>query len=89
MSFCGPLGKGKWKKPLPFDSLAFPLLRKVFPQIMAQDLIKVQPMLSPSAMTFYMDYQYGTSSLSTGSYDPNQYQCTVGSGAMEQCLKHS
>ena len=38
-----------------FDTIAFPLVRQVFAQTMALDLVQVQPMNLPKGLLFYMD----------------------------------
>jgi hypothetical protein len=40
--------------------VALPLVRRVFGEIVAKDLISVQPMNLPSGLIFYLDFQYGT-----------------------------
>ena len=41
--------------------VALPLVRRVFSNIVAQELVSVQPMNLPSGLVFYLDYKYGTS----------------------------
>lgn len=41
-----------------FQKFAFPLVRAVFPELIANDLVSVQPMLGPSSMIFYQDFVY-------------------------------
>lgn len=43
-----------------FDKFAFPVIRALFPQLAATELVTVQPMDGPSSMIFFMDYIYGT-----------------------------
>lgn len=43
-----------------FTTYGFPLIRRVFPNLIANDLVSVQPITMPSAMVFYLDYLYGT-----------------------------
>ena len=40
--------------------VALPLVRRVFGEIVAKDLISVQPMNLPAGLIFYLDFQYGT-----------------------------
>jgi len=40
--------------------VALPLVRRVFGEIVAKDLLSVQPMNLPSGLVFYLDFQYGT-----------------------------
>lgn len=42
-----------------FSSIAFPVMRRVFAGLIANDLVSVQPMTAPSSNIFFMDYQYG------------------------------
>jgi hypothetical protein len=39
--------------------VALPLVRKVFGQIAAKEFVSVQPMNLPSALVFFLDFQYG------------------------------
>ncbi len=43
-----------------WSGVALPLVRRVFSNIVAQDLVSVQPMNLPSGLVFYLDYKYGT-----------------------------
>ena len=43
-----------------WQNVAFPLVRRVFAQLLANDLVSVQPMSLPSGLIFYMDYKFGT-----------------------------
>lgn len=43
-----------------FDRFAFPLVRAVYPNLIAQDLVSVQPMDGPVGMIFYFDILYGS-----------------------------
>ena len=45
-------------KPPPF----FPGMRRIFPGLIANDMITVQPMTVPSALTFYLDYSFPSGS---------------------------
>ena len=39
--------------------VALPLVRRVFGEIVAKDLVSVQPMNLPAGLIFYLDFQYG------------------------------
>ena len=41
--------------------VALPLVRRVFGEIVAKDLVSVQPMNLPAGLIFYLDFQYGDS----------------------------
>jgi len=44
-----------------WSGVALPLVRRVFGNIVAQELVSVQPMNLPSGLVFYLDFKYGTS----------------------------
>lgn len=39
-----------------FDKYAFPIVRAVFPNLIAQEIVSVQPMLGPTSLIFYMKF---------------------------------
>jgi len=41
-----------------FQNNAFPIVRRVFAGLIANELVSVQPMSLPSGLIFYMDYRY-------------------------------
>src|SRR5690606_8468153 len=43
-----------------FQNVAFPIVRRVFGGLIANELVSVQPMSLPSGLLFYMDYRYDT-----------------------------
>ena len=45
-----------------FASVAFPIVRRVFGGLLAQDLVSVQPMSLPSGLIFFMDFVYSPDS---------------------------
>jgi hypothetical protein len=44
-----------------FASVAFPIVRRVFGNLLAQDLVSVQPMSLPSGLIFFLDFTYAAS----------------------------
>ena len=48
-----------------FASVAFPIVRRVFGSLIANDLVSVQPMSLPSGLIFFLDFTFGGSA--TGS----------------------
>jgi len=42
-----------------FKNFVMPLIRKVAPQLIAADLVSVQPMTAPAGMIFFQRYRYG------------------------------
>jgi hypothetical protein len=51
-----------------FTNIAFPIVRRVFGGLIANELVSIQPMSLPSGLLFYLDYTYGTAS---GAYGEN------------------
>jgi hypothetical protein len=47
--------------PIPkiFNNIAFPVVRRVFPSLVANDIVSVQPMSLPFGSLFYMEHVYG------------------------------
>jgi len=43
-----------------FATVAFPIVRRVFAGLIANDLVSVQPMSLPSGLVFFMDFKRGT-----------------------------
>lgn len=43
-----------------FQSVAFPVVRRVFGGLIANELVSVQPMSLPSGLLFYLDYRFDT-----------------------------
>jgi hypothetical protein len=46
---------GNWEN---FDPVVLPLVRKAFTNIVAKDIVSVQPMSLPTGYTFTIDYAY-------------------------------
>ncbi len=43
-----------------FQAIAFPMVRRVFGRLLAQEIVSVQPMAMPSGLIFWLDYVFGT-----------------------------
>lgn len=43
-----------------FTNVAFPLVRRIFAGLVANEVVSVQPMSLPSTLLFYLDYDYGS-----------------------------
>ncbi len=52
-----------------FQSIAFPIVRRVFGGLIANELVSVQPMSLPSGLLFYLDYAYGTKKAGNAAQD--------------------
>lgn len=44
------------KPPAEFNKMMIPLIRKTFPELIANNLVSVQPMSGPIGLTFYRNY---------------------------------
>lgn len=53
----------------PFTTYAFPLIRRIFPKLIANRLVSVQAMPMPTGMIFYVDYKYSKNLAPTASGD--------------------
>jgi len=42
-----------------FVNIAFPIVRRVFGSLVANEIVSIQPMSLPSGLLFYLDYSYG------------------------------
>jgi len=54
-----------------FAAVAFPIVRRVFAGLIANDLVSVQPMSLPSGLIFFLDFTFGTDPANQpdGAYD--------------------
>lgn len=43
-----------------FTTYAFPMIRRIMPDLFANELVSVQPIPMPTAMIFYIDFEYGS-----------------------------
>jgi len=59
-----------------FTNIAFPIVRRVFGGLIANELVSIQPMSLPSGLLFYLDYTYGTN---VGREGTNAATYTTGS----------
>jgi hypothetical protein len=60
--------------------VALPLVRRIFTDITAKDLVSVQPMNLPTGLVFYLDFKYGTAQggFNTGSGRRSQEDSVFG-----------
>lgn len=61
-----------------FSNIAFPIVRRVFGGLVANELVSIQPMSLPSGLLFYLDYTYGSDV--GGDTDPTSEAAAAGSG---------
>ena len=64
-----------------FTNIAFPIVRRVFGGLIANELVSIQPMSLPSGLLFYLDYTYGTAS---GGVDNESAAYNTGSSIYNQ-----
>ena len=50
-----------------FSAVAFPIVRRVFGNLLAQDLVSVQPMSLPSGLIFFLDFLFSGEDMSAGA----------------------
>ena len=56
-----------------FSNVAFPIVRRVFGGLVANELVSIQPMSLPAGLLFYLDYTYGNNVGGEGSPTDNIY----------------
>lgn len=56
-----------------FTNVAFPIVRKVFAGLVANEIVSVQPMSLPAGLLFYLDHSYGSSVGGAAGTAANQY----------------
>ena len=44
-----------------FRHISIPLVRRIYPQLIADKLVAVQPMKEPASLSFYLNYKYSSS----------------------------
>ena len=60
-----------------FTNVAFPIVRRVFAGLVANEIVSVQPMSLPSGLLFYLDYTYGSFVGGDAGTAANQYSTTA------------
>ena len=56
-----------------FSNVAFPIVRRVFGGLVANELVSIQPMSLPAGLLFYLDYTYGNNVGGEGSATDSVY----------------
>ena len=64
-----------------FTNVAFPIVRRVFAGLVANEIVSVQPMSLPSGLLFYLDYTYGSNVGGDAGTAANKYSTTSATGA--------
>ena len=63
-----------------FSNVAFPIVRRVFGGLIANDLVSIQPMSLPSGLLFYLDYTYGNDGAGGQADGESIYNSPTGKG---------
>lgn len=63
-----------------FDTVAFPIVRRVFSRLLANEIVSVQPLALPSGLLFYMDARVSYAGADT-KYEANPPGITDGTGS--------
>jgi len=53
----------------PFTTYAFPLIRRIYPNLIGRELVSVQPIPQPTGKIFYIDFSYGADLAPTAAGD--------------------
>jgi hypothetical protein len=69
-----------------FSNVAFPIVRRVFGGLIANDLVSIQPMSLPSGLLFYLDYSYGSDVGGVASDGDSLYNAPGGKGVQSGSL---
>lgn len=57
-----------------FSNVAFPIVRRVFGGLVANELVSIQPMSLPAGLLFYLDYTYGNNVGGEGNATDSVYR---------------
>jgi hypothetical protein len=64
-------GKRKWqvqdrwrykKRGTQFERISIPLTRRIYPQLIANNIVSVQPMMGPASLAYYLRHKYSGNS---------------------------
>jgi hypothetical protein len=69
-----------------FAAVAFPIVRRVFGGLIANDLVSVQPMSLPSGLIFFMDFTFGGTPGATSRLGFDNGDSLYGGGVVGQSL---
>lgn len=62
------------------NRIMLPIIRRVYPHLMANEFVTVQPMLTPTAQIFYMRYKLGASNSRISANSPASVKGTTKAG---------
>ena len=69
-----------------FAAVAFPIVRRVFGGLIANELVSVQPMSLPSGLIFFLDFTYGGTDVGTARLDNAVGESLYGGGVVGQAI---
>ena len=69
-----------------FAAVAFPIVRRVFAGLIANDLVSVQPMSLPSGLIFFLDFTFGMTDGTTSRLGENLNDSLYGGGVVASQL---
>jgi hypothetical protein len=61
-----------------FDTVAFPMVRRIFSRLLANEIVSVQPLALPSGLLFYMDARVSTNKVNPANTANGQAGSTYG-----------
>lgn len=68
-----------------FKRISIPLVRRIFPQLIANKIVSVQPLLGPTGLVYYLRFRYSSNKGATRGQSvpgfPDDDQYTLGQGA--------
>ena len=65
-----------------FSAVAFPIVRRVFGGLIANDLVSVQPMSLPSGLIFFLDFTYGDTRIGEATVGPYEAATSLYGGGV-------
>src|SRR4051812_3170284 len=54
-----------------FKRISIPLVRRIYPQLIANKIVSVQPLLGPTGLVYYLRFRYSTNKGATRGADNN------------------
>ena len=54
-----------------FKRISIPLVRRIYPQLIANKVVSVQPLLGPTGLVYYLRFRYSTNKGATRGADNN------------------
>jgi len=56
-----------------FKRISIPLVRRIYPQLIANKIVSVQPLLGPTGLVYYLRFRYGSNKGATRGADKNGF----------------